>query len=451
MTRWKRIQWLGLVAAVLMPAAAFADPLTTTHYRLDPDVDASFGGQGSATDYALVDSGGEAATGTGTSPSYQLGSGYVASLQQSIQLDVLPSGITAYYPLDTGTGSVAYDSSASARDGTLQNSPSWVAGQISDGLSFNGTNLYVSTSASFSNPSTFTLELWFKTNTGSGGRLIGFGDAATGASTNADRTVYMTNAGNLVFGVNPGTQHTVTSGSTYNNNAWHHLAATFGTGGMHLYVDGASTGTPDSNTSAGNYSGYWRLAYDTLSGWPSAPTSNYFSGTLDEAKIYNRELSAAEVANEYAAGQSGIVSAQTIPSITAGISQTSNTDAIVRTDAGGYNLAINQDHNLTHTDLSTTIAAISGSIASPAGWTEGTTKGLGFSLTAGSSIEGKWGTSPNYDYAAIPGAATTFHSRNGLLGGTPEANTVQFRLDVPGSQKSGTYSNTVTFTATIIP
>jgi hypothetical protein len=442
------------MAAILIPAAVFAEPLTTTHYRLDPDVDGSFGGQGTTTNYKITDNGGEAAVGTGSSPSYKLGAGYVADLTQSIQLAVMPTGITAYYPLDTGVGVQAYDSGASSRNGILQNSPTWTTGKISNGLLFDGATQYVSTSSSFSNPSTFSLELWFKTNTSQGGRLIGFGDATTGAGSSVDRHIYMTDAGNLVFGVNPGTKHYVTSASTYNNNAWHHVAATMGSGGMHLYVDGASVGTPDANTSAGNYSGYWRMAYDTLSGWTSAPTSNYFGGLLDEAKIYNRELTATEVANEYAAGVAGVVSAQTIPQITAGASQTALTDIIVRTDAGGYDLAINQDHNLTHTDTSTTIATLnnpSGTIASPGAWSEGTTKGLGFTVTDGSGIEGKWGTTPNFDYAAIPGGATTFHSRTGLLGGTPETNTVQFRLDVPGSQKSGSYSNTATFTATIIP
>jgi hypothetical protein len=435
-----------------MPAGAFADPLTTTHYRLDPDVDSAFGGQGSATDYALIDSGGEAAVGLGSSPSYQIGGGYVPSLVHSIQLSVLPSGLTSYYPLDTNTGVVAYDSSAGSHDGILQNSPTWISScQISACLSFNGTSQFVSTSSAFANPSTYTLELWFKTGSSSGGRLIGFGDSSTGTSTNADRTVYMTNAGNLVFGANPGTTHTVTSTLTYNDNNWHHLAATMGSGGMHLYVDGSSVGTPDANTASGNYTGYWRMAYDTLSGWPSAPTSNYFSGRLDEVKIYSRELSATEVANEYSAGQAGVVSAQTIPTITSGISQTALTDLIVRTDAGGYGLAINQNHDLTHTDLTTTIAAMSGSVASPAAWTEGTTKGLGFTVTAGSGIEAKWGSSPNYDYAAITGTATTFHSKTGFLGGLPETNTVQFRLDVPSSQKPGAYSNTLTFTATVQP
>jgi hypothetical protein len=451
----KEIRFRALVAAavLLIPAVVLADPLTTTHYRLDPDVDSAFGGQGSSTHYGLIDAGGEPAAGLGTSTSYKLGSGYIPSLTQSIQIAVLPSGITSYYPLDTGVGAQAYDSGAGAHDGTLQNSPSWISGKIAGALSFNGSSQYVSTDASFTNPTTFTLELWFKTNTSQGGRLLGFGSSKTGASSSLDRHLYMTNAGNIIFGVNPsGVMKTVASSGAYNDNAWHHAVATLGSGGMHLYIDGTAVGS-DPNTGAQNYSGYWRLAYDDLTGWPSAPTSSYFNGSLDEVKIYSRELSSTEVSNEYAAGSAGVVSAQTIPQITAGISQTAVTDVVVRTDAGGYNLAINEDHDLTHTDNVTTIPGISGTIGSGNTmlWTEGTTRGLGFTLTAGSSIESWWGSTPNYKYAQMPTTPTTFHSRNGLLGGTPETNTLQFRLDVTGSQKSGQYSNTATLTATEIP
>jgi hypothetical protein len=220
---------------------------------------------------------------------------------------------------------------------------------------------------------------------------------------------------------------------------------------MHLYVDGNSVGTPDATTAAQNYAGYWRLAYDSLTGWPGAPASSYFGGALDEVKIYNREFSATEVANEYTAGAAGIVSAQTIPQITAGISQTALTDIVVNTDAGGYNLAVSQDHDLRHTDTTTTISPVGSAIASPALWSEGTTKGLGFAVTAGSQVETKWGSGPGYKYAALPGTDTTFHSHTGPLGGAADTSTIQFRLDVPAAQKSGAYSNTATISATIIP
>jgi len=141
----------------------------------------------------------------------------------------------------------------------------------------------------------------------------------------------------------------------------------------------------------------------------------------------------------------------TIPTVIPGTSQNASIQAIVRTDAPAYDLAVNQNHNLTHTDTVTTIPGVSGTIASPALWTEGTTKGLGFTITGGTQIEAKWGTTPNFKYAAMPNTATTFHSHSGYLGGSSDTTTVQYRLDAVSSQKSGTYTNIATFTATMLP
>lgn len=141
----------------------------------------------------------------------------------------------------------------------------------------------------------------------------------------------------------------------------------------------------------------------------------------------------------------------TIPAVTANVSQNASVQATVLTDGPGYDLAINQNNNLTHTDTVTTIAAIGAAIAAPALWTEGTTKGLGFTITAGTAVDAKWGTNPNYKYAAIPNAATSFHSKSGLSGGASDVTTMQMRLDATTAQKSGSYSNIVTFTATLLP
>ncbi len=141
----------------------------------------------------------------------------------------------------------------------------------------------------------------------------------------------------------------------------------------------------------------------------------------------------------------------TIPDVTAGTSQVANLNATVSTDAPAYSLGISQDHNLRHTDTITTIPSSSGSIAVPALWTEATTTGLGFTVTAGTNLEASWGTSPNFKFAAIPSSTTTFHTHTGLLGGASDGTTIRYRLDVPSSQKGGAYTNVVTYTATTIP
>ena len=46
--------------------------------------------------------------------------------------------MAAYYPLDTGTGTQAYDVSTNENRGVLTNGPSWGVGQIGQALTLNG-------------------------------------------------------------------------------------------------------------------------------------------------------------------------------------------------------------------------------------------------------------------------------------------------------------------------
>ncbi|MGZ4756386.1 MAG: LamG-like jellyroll fold domain-containing protein, partial [Acidimicrobiia bacterium] len=118
-------------------------------------------------------------------------------------------------------------------------------------------------------PQTFSLVAWFKTTTSTGGKIFGFGNNTTGRSDtdNNDRVIYMTNAGNLRFGVRPdmGTRQTIASPSTYRDNQWHHVVGTLSTSGMKLYVDGNLVASNTAVTKAQVYRGYWRVGGDNLS------------------------------------------------------------------------------------------------------------------------------------------------------------------------------------------
>ena len=448
----RHTQQLMIAAVILLPAAASADLLESTNFRLDPNVASSFGGSGSSTSYKLTDTGGEAVVGAGSSQSYKLTTGYVAQLPHSMQLSVLPNGTYAYWPFDTGTGTRAYDVGMNSDNATLQSSPSWAAGIIGQAVDLNGSSQYVSTANQVSGPGAFTIEIWFKSTSTTGGLLMGFGDSQTGASTTRDRLLYLDNAGHVVLGVKPGAPYkTLSTPATYNDGSWHYVAGTLGADGLKLYVDGVSLGTDPTTTTAGSYSGYWRMGYDNLTGWPSAPTSNYVDATIDEARVFTRQLSDVEIENNYTAGANALHGAFTLPNVSPGISQTYSADAVVRTDAGGYDLYIQAPALLKHTDNTTTIPMAAASVASPAAWVEGTTKGLGFTLTAGAGLDGKWGTNPNYAYAGIPNTATVFRSRTGLTGGLPDLTTLQFRADTNASQKAGIYSTTIIYTATVRP
>jgi hypothetical protein len=150
---------------------------------------------------------------------------------------------------------------------------------------------------------TFTAEIWFRTTTNRGGRLIGFGLARTGASSQYDRHLYMTDAGRIVFGVYHGGFQTLTSTDAYNDGDWHQAVGQVGSGGMKLYVDGQLLATNAAITVAESYSGWWRVGYDNLGGWPDEPTSDFFAGTVDEAAVFSSALSQAQVLASYRAGR----------------------------------------------------------------------------------------------------------------------------------------------------
>ncbi len=188
-------------------------------------------------------------------------------------------------------------------NGTLQNAPLSGADRFNisnAAYNFNGTNQLVSTSNTYSNPNDFTISIWFKTNTTTGGKLIGFGDSQTGSSGNYDRHIYMNNAGQIYFGVWPGTAKVIFSASSYNDNNWHLVTASLSsTSGMSLYMDGVLVASDATTKNGYNYTAYWKIGYDNLNGWPSQPSSLYFKGNLDDALIYSRALSGSEVSTIY--------------------------------------------------------------------------------------------------------------------------------------------------------
>ncbi|WP_243231865.1 PKD domain-containing protein [Microbacterium sp. CIAB417] len=156
-------------------------------------------------------------------------------------------------------------------------------------------------------PNSFSVEAWFKTTTSSGGKIIGFGSAQTGSSSSYDRHVYMNNSGQLYFGVYPGEVRTINTTETYRDGDWHHVVATLGADGMRLYVDGELAAQRADTTYGQAYDGYWRVGNDTLSGWPSAPSSAQFEGTVDEVAVYSGALSPQRVASHYTVGTTATI------------------------------------------------------------------------------------------------------------------------------------------------
>ena len=209
-----------------------------------------------------------------------------------------------YWRLDETTGNAAADASGAGYaypgtyfGGVTKGAPSALAtgAGTSISLSPNGQTGVTGDKQVF-NPSTYSMETWFKTTSTNGGKLIGFGSNRTGESGSYDRHVYMSGDGVVKFGVWNGWAGIVQSAPGFNNGAWHHLVATQSAAGMRLYLDGQLVDQNDITT-AQNYSGYWRIGGDN--GWEGA---TYWTGSLDEAAVYPTALTPAQVTDHFRIG-----------------------------------------------------------------------------------------------------------------------------------------------------
>ncbi|TDN90828.1 PKD domain-containing protein [Microbacterium sp. BK668] len=229
-------------------------------------------------------------------------------------------------------GDFAAGGTTGNQTGTVTRSqPGAITGDTS--TSFNGllSGLVVAQEATNA-PRAFTAEVWFKSTSTTGGKLVGFGNAASGLSSSYDRHIVMQSNGRLSFGVNNGSQVSLVSPAAYNDGLWHYAVASQGPDGMKLWVDTklvASNGV----ATAQNYRGHWRIGGDRTFG---STSSNYITGTLDEVAVYPAVLSEQRIRAHYAAA--GRTPAERAP--VASFTATSNelavsVDASASSDADG--------------------------------------------------------------------------------------------------------------------
>ena len=209
---------------------------------------------------------------------------------------MIEAGAHPYWSLGESSGNVAIDS-AGFDDGTVGSGvtrgvPGSVVGDAGTASHFDGTgNGLVTTQTQITGPNVFSVSAWIRTTTTSGGKIFGFGNAATGNSSSYDRHVYMDNSGRIWFGVYPNSVATVNSTTSYNDGQWHQIVASLGADGMRLSIDGKPVASRSDVTVGQAYSGVWRVGGDNLNGWTSQPASNYFSGDIDNFAILPTVLS----------------------------------------------------------------------------------------------------------------------------------------------------------------
>nr|WP_232009731.1 LamG domain-containing protein [Actinomyces howellii] len=224
-------------------------------------------------------------------------------------LRVIQDGATNYWPLDEKSGQSGADLIGGAT--MTVSGKAYTRGQaaaIGSGkaIAFSPSRRSVSfatTTSASTAPGVFSVEAWFQTTTTSGGVIANFGSSTTGSSTSKDRMVYMRNDGTLGFMLYPGAVTTIASPRSYNDGSWHHVVATMSpTEGSALYVDGELVGSDATMTRGQAFDGFWRVGGDSVAGVAVAPSSGYFTGSIDEVAVYGTALGLDAVRAHYALG-----------------------------------------------------------------------------------------------------------------------------------------------------
>ena len=206
-----------------------------------------------------------------------------------------------------GVTSQSIDSSGHANTGLVQSPPSLVSVADSiagEGIELDGSKNYLATTLRPTSPSTFSISMWFRTHTMSGGALAVFGANQAGNNGRFDRAVWMDPDGRLSFAVSrDGRPWVVRSLAGYNKDDWHFLVARFSNAGQYLMVDGESVADDPTSTSADGYAGYWRFGeapIQSMSVSYEPGQDNYFAGALDEIRVSSETESDARVKLTYA-------------------------------------------------------------------------------------------------------------------------------------------------------
>ncbi len=207
----------------------------------------------------------------------------------------LPAGLVAAYAFNEGTGATVADATGRGHTGTLVGATWTPSGRYGAALVFNGTNARVTVpdAADLDLTTGVTLEAWVYPSAAGGGawRTVITKDNAANLSyllyANTD-----TNQPGMFVGST--FQQQTTGGATLAANTWTHLTGTYDGATIRLYVNGVQVASRAQTAPMATNN-------DLLSIGGSSVWGEWFAGRLDELRIYNRALTAAEIQADMAA------------------------------------------------------------------------------------------------------------------------------------------------------
>jgi hypothetical protein len=200
--------------------------------------------------------------------------------------------LVAHWALDEDAGDTAYDM-AGENDATLQGGPIWQpeGGKVGGSLQFDGIDDYIST-LFILNPAkgSFSVSAWIKG--GAPGQVM-ISQRDVGRDPGNAWLLADASYGRLMTRLMHPPFPPLVSESVITDDQWHHVGLVFDLIALHrcLYVDGTEVAKDSDLVGGVGSDGGLHIGADK-----TLDAASYFSGLIDDVRIYNNVLTAEEIA-----------------------------------------------------------------------------------------------------------------------------------------------------------
>ena len=199
--------------------------------------------------------------------------------------------VVAYDPANPkcypGSGVTFYDLSGNGNHGTLTNGPT-ISNNLAKYTVFDGSNDYIvssnNTNITGTNPRTIMAWAWM-------GNVSSSVIARIGASLENQAYEMQVWSSKLIMHRYAGAPAHVESTSTVKLNRWYHFAISYDGSNVKFYIDGTYDGASSMSLNTANAPLYV--------GYPVWGGNGHMNGNVSQTLLYNRELSASEINQNY--------------------------------------------------------------------------------------------------------------------------------------------------------
>ena len=203
-----------------------------------------------------------------------------------------------------------------SNDGTLTNGPTFDSTEALGTITLDGSNDYIdfgnASVANFDHNDAFSYEIWLRSTANTSKYIMGKNESSGNYRGVEISYRGNTHVGKLSFAIrntNSTSNRIVVStvNNTYRGNNWHHIVGTYdGSGtasGMNIIIDTVNdTTTASTGDISGGITSTSNLCIGSRNG-----DANYLPGTFGVFRIYAKELSSAEITQNYNATKSRFI------------------------------------------------------------------------------------------------------------------------------------------------